>query len=437
MQDKVDEIVKKNQKNNESHKKQVQLDQFYSYAPDNKFIFTPTREFWVPKSVDSRLPAKDGIKATDWLSKNQSVELMTWAPGLPMLIEDKIISNGQITDCQGVKTFNLYCPPTIGLGNSDCATPWVELVQRVYPDHYEHIINWLAHRVQLPGEKINHALVLGGAPGIGKDTIVEPVIQAIGNWNFQDVTPKQLMGRFNGFIKSVILRVSEARDLGEVDRYGLYEHLKIYTAAPPNVLRCDEKNKREYGVMNVCGVIITTNHKSGGIYLPADDRRHFVAWSECTKENFKKVYWEDLWSWYEKGGHGHVAAYLKSRDLDKFDPKAPPEKTTEFWEIVDAARAPEDAEMADALDDLGNPVAVTIGMILEKGANEDFCNWLSDRRNRRKIPHRFETAGYVRVLNNDAKDGLWVKSGKRNVIYAKKELTKRDRIVAAKNLMRV
>ena len=29
----------------------------------------------------------------------------------------------------------------------------------------------------------------------------------------------QIMGRFNGFLKSVILRVNEARDLGDVDRF--------------------------------------------------------------------------------------------------------------------------------------------------------------------------------------------------------------------------
>ena len=69
-----------------------------------------------------------------------------------------------------------------------------------------------AHRVQRPQEKINHALVLGGAQGIGKDTLLEPVKYAVGSWNFREVSPQQAMGRFNGFLKAVILRVSEARD---------------------------------------------------------------------------------------------------------------------------------------------------------------------------------------------------------------------------------
>ena len=44
----------------------------------------------------------------------------------------------------------------------------------------------------------------------------------------------------------------------------------------------------------------------------------------------------------------------------RFDPKAPPPKTPAFWDIVDANRAPEDAELADVLDKLGNPDATTL-----------------------------------------------------------------------------
>jgi hypothetical protein len=99
--------------------------------------------------------------------------------------------------------------------------------------------------VQRPAEKINHELLLGGSQGIGKDTLLEPAKYAVGQWNFTEVSPMHMFGRFNGFVRSVILRVSEARDLGDVNRFAFYEHMKIYLAAPPDVLRCDEKNLRE------------------------------------------------------------------------------------------------------------------------------------------------------------------------------------------------
>ena len=60
------------------------------------------------------------------------------------------------------------------------------------------------------------------------------------------------------------------------------------------------------------------------------------------------------------GGDRHVAAYLAELDISAFDPKAPPPKTPAFWDIVDANRAPEDAELADVLDEMGNPDAVTL-----------------------------------------------------------------------------
>jgi hypothetical protein len=233
--------------------------------------------------------------------------------------------------------------------------------------------------------------------------------------------------------------VSEARDLGDVDRFAFYDHTKALIAAPPDVIRVDEKNIREHAVPNVCGVIITTNHKSDGLYLPADDRRHYVAWSDLGKDQFAESYWTRLWNWYDEGGIGHVAAYLASLDLAGFDPKAPPPKTEAFWHVVNAARAPEEGELADILDGLRWPDAVTLDTIVSRARTErmhDFADWLQDRRNRRQLPHRLESIGYEPVRNDCAKDGLFKIGGKRQVVYAKATLSVRDRLVAAAGLDR-
>ena len=42
--------------------------------------------------------------------------------------------------------------------------------------------------------------------------------------------------------------------------------------------------------------------------------------------------------------------------------------------------------------------------------------------------------GYAQVRNYDAKDGLWVIGGKRQVIYARSELSLADQIRAAQRL---
>jgi hypothetical protein len=185
-----------------------------------------------------------------------------------------------------VRCFNLYRPPVIEPGDATKSLPWRDHITKVFGENAGHIISWLAHRVQRPQDKVNHALVLGGAMGIGKDTLLAPIRDAVGPWNFTEIVPTQVMGRFNSFLRSVVLRISEARDLGEFDRFKFFDHTKNFLASPPEVLRIDEKNLREYSVANCCGVVITTNHLSDGIYLPADDRRHYVAWSDRTKESF-------------------------------------------------------------------------------------------------------------------------------------------------------
>jgi hypothetical protein len=199
------------------------------------------------------------------------------------------------------------------------------------------------------------------------------------------------------------------------------------------VLLVDEKHIREHLVFNCVGVIITTNHKSDGIYLPADDRRHFVAWSDLTKETFPEAYWNKLWSWYNSGGDRHAAAYLTTLDLAAFDPKKPPPKTQAFWDIVHASSAPEDAELADVLDQLGNPDAATLSQIANRAEGE-FGEWIRDRKNRRAIPHRLESCGYVQCRNDAAKDGLWKLDGRRQVIYAKASQPVAEQIRAARRI---
>ena len=243
-------------------------------------------------------------------------------------------SSGQAARC-----FNLYRPPTIDARRRGEAGPWLDHVHKVYPDDAEHIINWLAHRVQRPQEKINHALVLGGSQGIGKDTLLEPVKRAVGPWNFAEVSPQQMLGRFNGFLKSV----DPARQRGARPRrrrpLRLLRPHEGLIAAPPDVLRVDEKNLREYYVLNVCGVIITTNHKTDGIYLPADDRRHFVAWSDLTKDDFDADYWQPPVALVRQRRRcGTSPPTCATSTSAGFDPKAPPPKTAAFWDIVDASR---------------------------------------------------------------------------------------------------
>lgn len=432
----------------------ISIDDFRAYMPQHNYIYMPTREPWLAASVDARLgripvldengtPVADEqgraklMQASSWLDKHRPVEQMAWMPGEEHIVGGRLLAEGGWIVKDGARILNLYRPPNSIQGDPCKAQRWIDHIYQVYGSEADHIIKWLAFRVQNPGIKINHALVLGGEQGIGKDTILEPVKRAIGHWNFAEVSPQQIMGRFNGFLKSLILRVSEAKDEGDINRYQFYEHMKTIIAAPPDVLRCDEKNLREHSVLNVTGVVITTNYKTNGIYLPAGDRRHFVAWSPCRPTEFTEGYWSSIWKWYsEEGGISHVAAYLLTLDLTGFNAKAPPPKTAAFWDIVDSNQAPENAELADLFDKMKNPAAVTLAMIRDatSASNQSLGDWIRDRKNRRIISLRFQEAGYVPVRNTASKDGYWTIDGERQAIYAKQALPVNEQIAAAREL---
>src|SRR5262249_39220761 len=145
----------------------------HAFMPMHNYIYLPTRTPWPAGSVNSRIPPiqvgidADGepvmLTASQWLDCHHPVEQMTWVPGLPELIRDRLVFDGGWIERDGFSCLNLYHPPAIIPGNFHRADKWVEHVGTVYPEDAGHILDWLAHRVQRPCEKINHALVLGGS----------------------------------------------------------------------------------------------------------------------------------------------------------------------------------------------------------------------------------------------------------------------------------
>lgn len=411
----------------------VSYEDFYAYAPENKFIFVPSGDRWPAATVNTRLPWIGKIKPSTWLHQNRPVEQMTWAPGEEQLVKNKLMREGGWVEHDGASVYNLYLPPTLEPGEAGKAAPWLEHVRNIYPDDAEHLIQWFAHRVQHPDIKINHALLLGGSEGIGKDTMLAPVRLALGHWNCNNISPAQFMGRFNGFLQSVLLVISEARDTGEVSRYAFYDHLKDIIAAPPPVLLVDRKHTNPYYIPNLVGVVLTTNYKTGGIHLNPEDRRHYVAWSHKEKTDFTEAYWNRLWGFYENGGYRHVTACLMSADLAAFNPKAPPRLTPAHQEIVNASRAPETHDFSDAIEHLGNPDTITSDDMtsLANGLDAELIAWMKETKNRRSFPRHFEAAGYIHVANPEAPaDGRWRINGRKAVVYARATLPRQAQFEA-------
>jgi len=122
------------------------------------------------------------LRPSPWLDQNRSINGITWAPGMPLIIFNNkvVVENIGWIDAPGKVTFNTYRPPVPGKGDPRKAGPWLKLIRKVYGRHARRNVQWFAHRTQHPNVKINHGLVIGGAPGIGKDTIIEGARAASG-----------------------------------------------------------------------------------------------------------------------------------------------------------------------------------------------------------------------------------------------------------------
>lgn len=409
---------------------EVALTDFVYYAPGNDFIFAKTGDHWAAVAVDNQI-RKSGVltdetgsivRPSSWIMRNRSVEAIAWDPGFPALVPDKLMNQGGWFEAPGTKTWNLYHPPQIKKisGGIDM---WIDLIcDRYGEEAAARVIKYFAHRVQYPGSKPSFALVLGGKPGIGKDTLIAPLRRAVGEWNFQVISPRDLFEPWTDYLRSVVLLINEAADQGELNRFTLYEHLKMIEAAPPDVLRVNPKYGARHFVPNICGVIITTNHRTSALYLPADDRRHEVYWSEKEPADLEDKWSDAYYAWYENGGYEAIAHFLSEFDLSGYSVKQAPPKTAAFWEMVAMGTSNEDSQFEDVFEALGNPDVVSIAMLINM-ADQRFADWLSDHiKNGRAIRHRLDEAGYGMLRNPWTKKGTWSIGGKQTALYGKRSV---------------
>ena len=173
----------------------ISLDDFHAYMPQHSYIFTPTRELWPAASVNARLPpviGPDGkpIAAERVARPERGGRADDVGAGRADADQGPADRRRRLDRAAGMRDLQPVPATARSCRSRATSRRGSSLVDKVYPDEAEHIISWLAHRVQRPHEKINHALVLGGKQGIGKDTLLEPVKQAVGPWNFAEVSPQ-------------------------------------------------------------------------------------------------------------------------------------------------------------------------------------------------------------------------------------------------------
>lgn len=282
---------------------------------------------------------------------------VTYRPG-----EAAIVAEGQRGLC-----FNTWLPsalkPLRGATDADVAL-WLGLVERVVPDARQRgiLLDWLAGLIQMPGKKPAFVLVFGGHEGIGKDSILAPVVRALGQHNVQNIPMRTVMGPQTHWVANCQLVI--ITEMHSFTRREVMEALKPIGAAPPDVLEVNKKYLPQYTVPNIVAGCYFTNHLDA-LALSDSDRRHFIVWSPhenpeamepAAKDAFEGWFKQTYYPWLDKqGGAAAVAGWLAQRDLTAFRRLARAPWTPAKDIMRREGRSEAQAAIEDALDDMGLP----------------------------------------------------------------------------------
>ena len=412
----------------------VPVDNFIYYGPGNNFIYRPTGTFWIATAVNAAVSKinENGTIVTpaDWLMANQLATSLACDPS----IEEDYVKGfdnrqGEIIKSPGAAVYNSYIKPNIELGDARLAKPFLDHVYNVFNKNgdADQFLNYMAHRVQKVFEKPRFALLIAGGQGVGKDTCVEMCGPSIGTWNMSSIEPSAFDSSFNEYASSALVRINEAANLHEMSKWAFNERTKVLIAGTPDIVTINPKYGSKFPCRMYCGVIITTNHLGSGIYIPADDRRYDVIETATLQEmgledvETKQQYFEDLWSWYYKGGDTHVAAFLTERDIKHWSASNGQRKTAAHKTVVSAGMVTDEwlIDIIDMLQDMeiaagrGSLVAVRGDVIAEKACSAG--EKIGDIK--RKLGPSIGRLGFQVYRNPDRQDGRWQFGFKRTTVY--------------------
>lgn len=164
-------------------------------------------------------------------------------------------------------------------------------------DEQTLLIDYMAWIIQHPGQKINWALLLQGAQGVGKSYFAVVMQNLLGEMA-RNVEPMALSGRFTAWAHGALLAVIEEIRISGENRFELIDRLKPFVSN--NVVQIEEKGRDQRTVPNFQSYLLLTNHKDA-LPVNENDRRYAPIFSRVQSE-------EQLFD--ELGGRDGADAYF-------------------------------------------------------------------------------------------------------------------------------
>jgi hypothetical protein len=229
--------------------------------------------------------------------------------------------------------------------------PWLTHCENLIPDaeSRNHIFDVMAFKLQNPRIKVNHAILLGGTDGCGKDTVFAPFIHAVcgnGLKNRGLMDSDSATSQWGYQLESEIVIINELKEPDAGARRVLANKLKPIIAAPPEMLPINRKGLHPYMMCNRLLVLAFTNDYIP-ISLPTADRRWMCVWTHAPKMTPDDG--AKMWQWFNAGGFSAIGAWLHARNVAHFKAGAPPPMTEYKLSLVEHGMSASESHIVEML----------------------------------------------------------------------------------------
>lgn len=319
------------------------------------------------------------------------------------------------TERGGLRLINSYYPQMIEPVAGD-ATPFLDLVARMLPDEKDReiLLNWMAYKIQNPGECMRWAPVLIGGEGSGKTTLTDIMGEIIGIKYSICVQPCDVDSRFNAWAKErLFAAIHELRISGDLDKANAMK-----TLLTDATIAIQAKGVDSTQCSNHLGIMITSNHHDA-VPKKIGDRRYavfhipFETEAQLIAAGMGELYFINLYDWLKnRDGYAIIAHYLLKRAVGHHPQRAP--KTSATAAAIRMTMSPGELIISEAIED--NEPGFQNGIVNSRAVIYKLTGAGIDTRNPRITSSIMRNLGYEQIggRHNIAQGGkftAWCKMG--------------------------
>jgi putative DNA primase/helicase len=181
----------------------------------------------------------------------------------------------------------------------------------------KYTLAFFAHLVQKPEEKPSVAIVMKSVEGTGKGSLMQPILNILGDYASQTNGAYLVTGRFNSALANNLLIFAD-----EVDLTDKRTADKLKALISESTMQLERKGIDPVVMGNYLRFVFATNMPT---VLKAGSReRRYLVLQPCSLKAQDKDYFNDYYDWLNSDGANHLLHYLSTLDISDFDPRRAP-----------------------------------------------------------------------------------------------------------------